>query len=504
MSFSMAKIALYLKKLVQPYGEIAGLEIRDSAVRIIQLRDGNIRRAAVSLEPGVIEDGKVKDRNRFLAALKKIRSQWSSPREKISAIAVIPAGTVYAQLFSIPFIAVANFNEAARLNLESVSPVEITSAYIDWQQVGIQDKDGKVDILGAFVQRPIIDDYIGTMKEAGFLPLAIEFPSLALARVIKEYGAGIDTAKSYLVMQVASDGVNFMILRNGNVYFDYFASWKSVQSEGKNAREISFNDFQAMILREMKKVVTFYESRWSGRAEALLLITESLAPEITEFVKSNFNLSVTEVRLRDWPDITPSWLVSFGGAVRAAIARAQDKFISVMPVGTERGYLQSEIMFFIKIWRNVIIATLSFLTILFIFADGFLVSTARQLDYQSASISGQPEGPVVITLQEKARVFNQLVDKVLFAKERSIPQSPLFIALNQLAGNKVAFSRIFVNNTQSSILVSGVTKDEAAAIDFKNALIQAGFQNVSLPLSNIISNADGTVSFTITFQRIPS
>jgi len=49
-------------------------------------------------------------------------------------------------------------------------------------------------------------------------------------------------------------------------------------------------------------------------------------------------------------------------------------------------------------------------------------------------------------------------------------------------------------------VLRGRAQSETAAVNFKNALIDVGFGEVSLPLSNIAAQPDGTVAFSLTFK----
>ncbi|MDO8429959.1 MAG: hypothetical protein Q7S73_01160 [bacterium] len=496
----MNRAGAFFQKLLQPKEEIAGLEIKDVAIRILRLEGNQIRKASVTLEPGIIEDGKIKDRIKFVANLKKLRSQFVSTQGKIPVILIVPSVNVYAQIFSTPAFSEEKLSEVAQLNLESISPIDLKSGYADWQKVGFHEKDGKIELLGAFANKSIIDDYDKALKEANFVPVAVEFPALAITRTVESLAAGIDPLKPQVVLNIGSDGINFMVLANGNLYFDYFTSWKLIKEEGNIAREILFEDFKETIIREVRKVANFYSNHWGGKLDNLILITQALNIEIAKLLKDNFSFQVIELKLRDFTDLPPSWFGVLGSALRGKISRSSDNLISLAEVGTEKAYLQSEIAFFIKIWRNIILTSLGFLVFIFLLSDTFLKYNSSQLEQKLKEVLVAPGGQEAAQLQEKAIFFNQLLAKAEIAKNGSPAFSALLSKINELLKKNIVLTRIFIDKGRSSALLSGRSSDEASTIDFKNALIKAGFENVSLPLSNIITNADGTVSFTLTFK----
>ncbi|MBI3045980.1 MAG: pilus assembly protein PilM [Candidatus Harrisonbacteria bacterium] len=500
MVFSFKKFLEFSKGLLFPKTNIAGLEIKDTVLRIAQFQDGLLKKAAVTLEPGVIGGGRVKDKARLIAGLKRLQAEFAGSKEKVLAILSVPSANVYTQVFNTPLLSGQSLEEAANLNLKSISPIDLGAGYADWQEIGLQEKDGKLEVLAAFADRAAIDDYQQCLESAGFAAVAVEFPALAISRAIQALAVGIDIEKPQVVFNVASDGIDFMVLRRGNLYFHYFSPWKLIPADGELSSEIPFSEFKDTVIREIKKVVTFYGSHWEGRLGRLILITQALNAEISNFIKENFQFEVADLKLEGLPNLEAGWFGVIGSALRGKIPRSEDKLISLTAVGTEKEYWYSQIQFFIKIWRNVFIATLGFLVLLFILADSVIYQTSVNLGKQLRVVVREPGGAEVAELQAKARQFNQLVDKASVAKEQSVGRSPLFSKIIVLAGRGISLERILMDSQQASALLSGRADNEAAALAFKNALIKEGFRGVTLPLSNIVANLDKSVSFTITFK----
>ena len=498
---TLKRLVSKLKQLLWPKEVIAGLEIKDSAARLIQIEGDTLKKAVISLEPGIIENGMVRDKNRLIQNLLKLHAEFTRhSKREVPVIVSIPSAAVYTQVFSTPALSEKDLEEAAELNLKSISPIDLKTGYADWQKIGVQERDGKIEFLGAFVKSSAADDFIECLESAKFVPVAVEFPALAIGRSIKEFSAGVNLEKPQVVLNVASDGIDFFVLRNGNLYFNYFVPWKLILEDSGRAREILFADFKDTILRELKKVATFYLSHWQGKLETLVLISQALNQEITEFIKINFPFKVIDFKLRKFSDLPPPWLGALGSAVRGEIPRAGDNLISLMAVGTEKGYYQSEIKFFIKVWRDVFLATLAFLALVFVLVDSLLYQTNLKLANQLQEIISAPHGTEVAELQEQARRFNQLVDKAAAAREKSLARSPIFSKINSLITRDITLTRVLVDAQQPSGLLSGRAVSEAAAIALKNALIKEGFKEVSLPLSTLIANVDQSVSFTISFK----
>ena len=66
----IGNILFKLKHLLFPSQVIAGLEIKDAALRFVQFQDdGSFKKESIPLEPGIIQDGRISDRGRFIKSL---------------------------------------------------------------------------------------------------------------------------------------------------------------------------------------------------------------------------------------------------------------------------------------------------------------------------------------------------------------------------------------------------------------------------------------------------
>ncbi len=492
-----SKVNVFFQWLILPREIIAGLEFKDTALRIAQMENGVFKKEGFLLEPGIIEDGIVKDKARLIVHLKALRAQFApEKKEKIPVIAIIPSALIYTQVFSLPTLGEESKIEAIKLNLQSLSPIDFNQVYSDWEQ--LDAKDRKEEFLSAFARKDIVNAYVEAMQESGFTPVAIEFPALAISRAMKESAVGVDFKKPQIVVNITSDGIDFMVFKNGNVYFEYFTSWKLVQV-GAGAREISFDDFKETILRELKKVGTFYTSHWGGSLQDLILLTQAFETETTQFIESQLHYTVTKLVLRGYEDTPLSWVAVIGAALRGTVRRANDIFISLVAVGTEDGYLYTQIIFLVRFWRNVLLTTACFFIIMFVIVDSFLARTYVNIVDRVQSTTWLPSGTEVDQLQKNAKLFNSLVDKTAFARQNSSVWSPFFNKINEGA-QKITFTHIGLDIAQRGGFLIGKAPGETEVSDFKSKLIQAGIQNINLPLSKTEQNSDGTITFSLTFS----
>jgi len=484
-------------KLLKSESIIGGISVSSTAIRFVRLGEGMIEKIGVVLEPGVIVAGRIKNKDIFLKSLLALRNKLGNPKEDIHAIVSLSPDNVYTQSFNIPIIEERLVSEAAKLNLQLISPIDIKTAYTDWEKIGeTQEEGGKMELLGAFANKTMIDEFAAIFKEAGFGIVAMEFSALSLARLIKDESFNANSEKPQVVLSISSDGPEFFVLKNNRLYFNYFFPWTSVEG-----RQISLSDFGTILTQEMKKVLNFYSSHWNAQLSDLILITHGLYNEIESIIKQNFPaINIKPIILNEkFSSLNPSWFPALGSAVRGRIARSEDVFVSLMDVGTEQSFFESRVSYFVKIWRVILLSTLSVIAFLFFLEDLFFMQISNGLNAQISTIVARPESQEIVNLENKAREFNSLINKALIAKRSSRQVSRFFDVFNQLAGNEINIQKILFDTDRATILITAIANSNQAVINFKNNLsARSEFRNVEFSFTSTTNNPDGTINFPIT------
>ena len=193
--------------------------------------------------------------------------------------------------------------------------------------------------------------------------------------------------------------------------------------------------------------------------------------------------------------------MALGAALRGQIVRSKDIFISLAKVGTEEKFEQSRIISFASFWRNIIVTVLVSILVIFGVFDLLVAGSLNSIEKQ---LKVAPEGleiGEIEQLENQAKEFNILVDKVELAKNQSPRWIPFFGILRNLAGNQIMLMQIRFATDDQLILVSGRAGSERAVINFKNTLVrQDNFEDVSLPLTNIKVDNSGRATFSVSFK----
>src|SRR3989344_7856821 len=466
------KLKYYLKILlaalrVRPF--VAGMEISDAVLRFVYSDGKQWHLSGVRLAPGVMEGGKIKKYDEFVASVRSLKLQAFGEHEakkRVSVIASLSSVNIYSQVFSLPVIEGENLEKAIQLNIQMVSPINVAEAYSGWQTIGKDQKSLRLEILSAFIDRATVDEISQALVEAGFLAVALEPRALALSRVFKEAESGFDAAKSYIVMNLDNSGLDFLVIRSGQFYFEYFNPWRDIMDE---KGEIPTAAFQAAVIRSFHQVLNFYGQHWPEPVSEVVLAATGLRDEVKKIVSENFSLPVRDMELRT-QSTGPEWFVALGCGIRGLISRGKDKGMSLLAVGAEDEFRQEQVINFARFWRLLMPTVLGILFITFIVSDLFLVRIETSLKSHESN-AGAAEVQQNRALQKQAQDFNELVGLVAGAESAMVPKSAMWEKFKMVMNaHGIIPSRFLLPLTGAQITFTGTGPRSEQVVAFKNEL----------------------------------
>jgi hypothetical protein len=487
--------------LISPL-RIGALEVSSTSIKYLLVRGTSIVQASLRLPPGVVEKGVIKNHDVFIAALKNLHLQISPALKPINVILTVPSNLVFTQAFDVPMVAKESLPEAIKLNLQMVSPNKIEESYYDYQEIKINKDLGHIDLLGAFTAIPPIDEYEKALRATNFIPVAVEFPGLALARLIRERWGGIELEQHYLLIYVSGEGVLMMILKNGNLAFNHFSPWQD--ANGQNTTPLNFTEVKELIKREIQRVMNFYMSRTGKSIEEAVLISPVFNYEIVKVASEDLKLKIRNLTIAELPKLQPSWFPALGSALRGLISRSKDTDISLAATGSQAEYYEERALEFIDLWRNIILGTLVLVLGSFILIDTVFYRQEKQLGTWVAEAVDETTVKGSVMVREKIASFNKLLSTIDSTVKNENSWSPTLINLQKLAEKNISFDRILINKADLHGSISGRGSSDEAILAFKDRLEKdSRTEAVNLPLSNIKAEPDKSASFSlsITFKK---
>ncbi|MBI2514766.1 hypothetical protein HYV91_01065 [Candidatus Wolfebacteria bacterium] len=497
-----------LFNLLTPQPQVGGLEVGEFEIRFAQVAGLSLKTASLRLPGAVIEEGKVKDQGAFKKALLDLHAQITpNVRKNVPVILSIPDTNAYAQVFNLPIVAADNLEEAVSLNMQMISPIDYSVAYSDWERLGEVDiGGGQIEILGVFAGKGPVDEYLAALAEAGFWVVAVEFPMLALSRLVASRPAPL------LLLKINAGGFSFGVLRDGHLYFNRAVGWSEIFEFFPSQTRVYFKELENILVRETQRVLNFHLSHWQSSVSSLSMVFpgSGLEEKIQKALRENFSLEILPFRQLMAPEfqkmnlasLSSDWYSVLGSALRGLTQRFEDRSPNLSGVGGRRQFKEQQILNFEKFWRSVAIGITAFALLVFIAGDAFLYRTEKRLadrftNFKTLSSAGED----LKNLEREAQNFNEKVGLALQAKQATRDWSPIIEKIKNLAGASVSIIRIFLQSPGAPIFLTGAAQSEEALLNFKNALsAEESFEGVDLPLSAINRSGSGRIDFSISFK----
>lgn len=492
------------QKFVRAFSQappVGGLEIEADGFRYALASGNRLITTSLRLPPEIIKDHKVADPQKIIQALQFFARQVQAATGQklpLPVVVSLPFSQTYLQVFQLPPLPRGDKEDAARLNLQMISPIPLPSAYYDWEELGLSGvgNGGQVDFLAAFAPAAEVDAFTIALSAAGFITVAVEFSYLALARIAAETAPA---GEACLLVASSGSGLDFTVVRQGKVYFNYSVSW---QGMGVGVEGMTAPSFAAGVTRSLNQVLNFYAGRWGGAVKEAVVAAPGGAQILVEAIaKSGLGLAVKPLAsARFGTQLDPHWLVPAGLALRGEIPRAHDKLISLARVGTEAEYANVQIGVFIRFWRTILVSALGFLVVVFLISNFFLGQKAEELSLDGMDSKRYADiTKETSALAEQAETFNGLIEMIRMSNDERANWSPFLKKMASLAGSQITVQRIFYQSASAPVVVSGIGNNEQAILGFKERLEQDGdFAEVALPLSNV-SHIGDRVMFNLSF-----
>lgn len=499
LDFSYLKSKLvYLIEQLSSRPRIGGLQINNSSLEFVLIEEGKPRTAVLPLAPGILADGRLKDKEGFAKAIADFHQMIVGSdrrKDKVKAVVSLPAEIIFNQNFNIPNVGSDNLREAARLNLQMISPLPADKSYSDWQI--INETPDRFELLGVLAEKDIIDDFSSVLIGGGFIPVAFEYPALSLARFVNKF-INLEN-KSVLIIDVSSDGIDLFIMKNGRLYFDHFRSWHSIQGE---ALQITKADFENAIVEETQRVINFAASRFRESLDKVIVFAAGLEEGVSALLAEKFSLTSLPFQKNVFTAIGPQWFGAIGASLRGLEERSRDTEISLSSMTTAENFYQEQAIGFIGLWRNIFLTVGCFFLVLFFGVDMFLGGLVEKKEASLLSFNSQSTVADLNFLVGEAKEFNSLVGLIEKASLAVPPFREILIGLQSAAEkNGVLLDNIDITSTDAPVKVAGRAPNNIAAIQFKNDLsVLPDFSQVDLPFTAITSLADNSVGFNISFK----
>lgn len=170
--------------------ETVTVNIEERSLRLLTVKGGEVQKwGQVPLEPGLVENGLVRDPARVGLALEALfREHKASKKGVITSLTVIGLGST-SQIFDLPKMRPGLLANAIAREAKRAMPVPVDELYLSYQVIGEKGDMQQVYVLGA--PRDLVDAHITAFQMAEIQIKAMDLKPLALVRAINQKNAVI-------------------------------------------------------------------------------------------------------------------------------------------------------------------------------------------------------------------------------------------------------------------------------------------------------------------------
>jgi len=279
---------------------MVGLDIGTKTIKIVELeKDGASFSLFASGIVGfsgnnvekIVDD---KEMATFAQVIKKLHTETGARGHDV--VLSIPEQSAFTRTITFPLLTDAEVNSAVKWELEQYIPIPAAEAISQHIILERNEKSSPPSVLVLLVAatRVIVEKYTKLVQMAGLNPVAVETELVALTRAL----APVD--KTVLLMDLGANSTNIAIARNGLLCFsrsislageaftravsqglgvnttqaeEYKKTYGFVSSQLEGKVKGALDPVLRLVVDEVKKAVSFYESEQKGEAPTMIEVS---------------------------------------------------------------------------------------------------------------------------------------------------------------------------------------------------------------------------------------
>jgi Tfp pilus assembly PilM family ATPase len=170
--------------------ETVTVNIEERSLRLLTAKEQKVQKwGQVPLEPGLVENGLVRDPAQVGLALETLFREHKAPKKGvITSLTVIGLGST-SQIFDLPKMNPNLLADAIGREARRTMPVPVEELYLSYQVISKKDDMQQVYVLGA--PRDLVSAHITAFQMAGIQLGAMDLKPLALVRAVNQRNAVI-------------------------------------------------------------------------------------------------------------------------------------------------------------------------------------------------------------------------------------------------------------------------------------------------------------------------
>jgi type IV pilus assembly protein PilM len=301
--------------------EFFGLDIGDTAIRVVQLRGTGSVKALVKygyapIDPKIVASDARADQQKVVQVLRDLVTQANITTKHVAV--GLPSNKLFTTVVDIERMSPAELGKAIMYQADSLIPTPVSESKIDWALLGDSPKEAnKVEVLLSSVTNEFVEKRLDMLESIGLNVVAFEPDSMALVRAV----VPPEAAMPHMVLDIGSRATDLVVTMNGaprlvrsiptgsdaiikaaiqNLNIDEKQAEQFVYKFGLSKEKLEGQIYNAILstvdilMSEIDKSIKFFLSRYTDTKLERIVVTggASTLPEFPLYIANKFGIQV--------------------------------------------------------------------------------------------------------------------------------------------------------------------------------------------------------------------
>lgn len=260
--------------------ETVTVSVEERSLRLLTVKGGRVQKwGHVSLEPGLVENGLIRDPAQVGLAIEALFGEQEAPkRGVITSLTVVGLGST-SHILDLPKMKPSLLEGAIGREAKRVMPVPVEELYLSHQIIGERGDMQQVYVLGA--PRDLVDAHISALQIAGIRLKAMDLKPLALVRAVNQRNA--------VIADLENESFHVIVVRDAIPDITRSAA---LRREGLDLQQKA-----RRLVEEVIRTIDFYNERHSDRPldpSAPVFLTGELTavPSVNKIIQAEMGYTV--------------------------------------------------------------------------------------------------------------------------------------------------------------------------------------------------------------------
>lgn len=301
--------------------EFFGLDIGTSAIRIVQLRNSGsvkslVRYGSIDIDSNIALSESKADQQKLAQIIRQLVRDAGITTTNVAV--GIPSSKVFTTVEDFDRLSNSELEKSIRFQADSLIPIPINEAKIDWALLGDSPKDHtKIEVLLTSVPNEYVEARLDLLESIGLNVIAFEPDNIALARSM----IASEATMPQMVIDIGSKSSDIVIVMNGaprltrsiptgsdaivraamqNLSIDETQAQQFVFKFGLSQDKLEGQIYNAIlgtieiIMSDIEKSIKFFQTRQENATLDRVIVTggASALPEFPLYMANKLGLNV--------------------------------------------------------------------------------------------------------------------------------------------------------------------------------------------------------------------